>query len=252
MYPTACQCPPRCVKSPRRCFILGICIRCKAPHLGKRSTLDSKNNHPVISSGLQIDLLDELDLAGLKNNMELTKSTQNTAEDLSHETFELKRSGPSENQASDSNNDESGILNCNSDRTSSNSLDLKQNSVLRLLTRIIKEVLQTHVHSYSTDKSRITDIPESIAEKPRKESLLKPKNPSDKNPIFNPVFLDTDKRGDRQKANKGERNREHLSKVTIDFLRNFLEFSREKLVHRYSYKHVFLLLPMQGEYTFVS
>ena len=218
-----------------------MCIRCKAPHLGKRSTLDYKFSHPAISPGLQTDLLDELYLAGLKNKLELTKSIENTAEDLSYETFGFKPSGLSGNYASNSNRDESGILNSNFDRNSSTSLDLKPNSVSRLLTRIIKGVLHSHMNSYSTDEGGIIDFPESRVQKPRKESsmkrnsLLKPKNPCDKHPMINPVFLshlDTDKRKDKQKANKSETNRGHFSKSTIDFLRNLIIFQRRGTIQQ--------------------
>ena len=72
----ACQCPPRCVKGPRRCFILGMCTRCKAPHLGKRSTPDPRFGHHVIMHGIRAGMTDELDLAMLQNSKEPGQSSE--------------------------------------------------------------------------------------------------------------------------------------------------------------------------------
>ena len=200
------------MKSPRRCFILGICSRCKAPHLGKRSTPDPFTVDQIILPAVQ------------------TERPVSLENDLPSDVF--REIGTYE----DDSGKQDPLNEPNTPRTTSvfpaALFNLNHKDVSSSLTWIIARMMDIDVSRDSRSGSRFLFPANKEFNRNEKDLSLEQLSTSDiqkqkRKPVKNPIFLKHAEERDFNNHSDGRQNerKSHLNKEAMNFLIKLRRFA---------------------------
>ena len=201
------------MKSPRRCFILGICSRCKAPHLGKRSTPDPRIEDQILLPAIHTEPPVSLKNDQPSNGFNEAQPEIRTYGDVSgNENFFNEPSGVTLHSGRTTSVFPAAIFNPN------------QENVPSLLSRIIARLMKVHVPSDTGRGSEnLFPVYSVFSRNGKDNSLEQPSTSAPKQkrrPMRNPVFMKhVQERDFNNPYSRTQREREsHLNDAAVNFL----------------------------------